>query len=76
MTNKPRTIEQIAVDILKSALTHEPDSRLIANVSAHEVIKLAAREVLSCPRCGAEPWCNIDCDVCLVVGQIVIGEIP
>jgi hypothetical protein len=24
----------------------------------------------SCPACGSEPWCNIDCAVCAVFGAL------
>lgn len=71
-----RTTEAIALDALRCAISHEPDSRLIGNVTAAEVVRLCAREVMTCPKCGAEAWVNIDCDLCLIVGQIANGEVP
>lgn len=69
-----RTREAIALDVFRCAVSHEPGVRLIGNVTASEVVRLVAREVMTCPACGAEAWVNIDCDLCLVVGQIASGE--
>lgn len=71
-----RTTEAIAADVLQCAIAHDPDSRLIGNVTAAEIVRLCASEVMTCPKCGAEAWVNIDCDMCLVVGQLAQGEIP
>lgn len=71
-----RSTETIAVDVLRCAISHEPDSRLIGNVTAAELVRLCAAEVMTCPKCGAEAWVNIDCDLCLVVSQLANGEIP
>jgi hypothetical protein len=24
----------------------------------------------ACPACGAEPWCNIDCDLCIAMSRV------
>lgn len=71
-----RDIESIARDVLCCAISHDPDARLIGNVRASEVAALAAREIMTCPKCGAEAWVNIDCDLCLIAGQLQIGEEP
>lgn len=71
-----RTTESIAADVLGCAIAHEPDSRLVGNVTAAEIVRLCAGHVMTCPRCGAEAWVNIDCDLCLIVGQLAQGEIP
>lgn len=71
-----RDPETIARDVLASALAHEPDVRLIANVTAAEVAALVARAVMTCPACGTEAWCNIDCDTCLICSALVSGEVP
>lgn len=70
----PRRTDAVAEDLLGCALTHEPGSRLIGNVTASEIVRLAAGFMTSCPACGAEAWVNIDCNVCLVVSAISGGE--
>lgn len=72
--NVARRVDAIAEDILHCALTHEPGSRLLGNVTASEIVRLAAGAMATCPACGAEAWVNIDCDVCLVVSAITTGE--
>jgi hypothetical protein len=68
--------EATAIDLLKCALSHEPDARLLGNLSARDVAALAASIVTCCPSCGAEPWVNIDCDLCLVATGLAAGEVP
>ena len=63
-------LEQIAIETLKCALSWEPNVCLIGNVMASEVAALAASRITSCPKCGAEPWVNIDCDLCLVCSSL------
>ena len=53
-----------AIELLRCALTHEPESRLLGNVRAREIVAIAASLVTSSPACGAEPWVNIDCALC------------
>lgn len=77
MSNKAvRSRAATAVDLLRCAITHEPEVRLIGNVRACDIAALAASLVTSCPGCGAEPWVNIDCDLCLVSAMLVNGEVP
>ena len=66
----------IAADVLACALGWEPNVRLIGNVQAAEVARLAASVLITCHHCGSDAWVNIDCDVCIVVGQLIQGEIP
>lgn len=69
-----RTKEQIALDVLRCAVSHAPDVRLIGNVRADEVLLLAADSILTCPNCGAEAWCNIDCPLCSTIGAVEADE--
>lgn len=69
-----RSIEQISVDVLKCAVGWEPEAKLIGNVSALEVARLAIPNIDSCPKCGATAWVNIDCDLCMMVGVIQNAE--
>lgn len=66
-----RTIEQIAVDVLECATGWEREARLIGNVQAYELAVLAAKHITSCPKCGAEPWVNIDCQLCAAMSAIL-----
>lgn len=63
-------LEKIAIEALKCALSWEPNICLIGNVMASEIAALAASRITSCPKCGAEPWANIDCDLCLVCSSL------
>lgn len=44
-----RSVEEIAIDILRCALTHERDVCLVGNVTAREVVILAAHNIDTCP---------------------------
>jgi hypothetical protein len=68
--------EAVAVEVMRCALSHEPNACLLGNVMASEIAALAASAIDSCPKCGAVAWVNIDCDVCMIVGQLMGGEIP
>lgn len=77
MTTKTRPmmpLEKIAIETLKCALSWESNVCLIGNVMACEVAALAASQITSCPQCGAEPWVNIDCDLCMVCSSLLNGE--
>lgn len=65
-----RTIEQIAIDVLKSATSREPDACLVGNVTALELGYLAASRVMTCPSCGSTAWVNIDCRLCLTMSAV------
>lgn len=68
--------EQTAIELLKCAISWEPEVRLVGSLRACEIAALAASIVTCCPRCGAEPWVNIDCDLCLVATALTSGEVP
>jgi hypothetical protein len=61
---------------LRYAISREPDELLLGCITAAELVALTADAVMQCPKCGAESWVNIDCDLCLVVSQIQRGEMP
>lgn len=61
-----RSREAVAADVMLCGCSHEATSRLIGNVTALELVRLAAPLITSCPKCGAEPWTNIDCELCAV----------
>jgi len=65
-----RQIEPIAVDMLHAALTWEPEVKLIGDVSAEEIAKLAASCLSCCPLCGSDPGVNIDCELCPVLSEL------
>ena len=64
------SLEAIAVDVLQCAITHEPDVRLMGNVRAEDVARLAAHHIDTCPKCGATAWVNIDCDLCTLCHRL------
>ena len=65
--------EKIAVEVLKFALSVQPEACLIGNVTSQELAALAARHILTCPKCGATAWCDIDCDLCCLCSWLVRG---
>jgi hypothetical protein len=69
-----RSREEIAHDVLECALAWEPSARLLGDATAVEVARLAASIITSCPRCGSEPWVNIDCGLCILVGMLDAEE--
>lgn len=65
-----RTKDEIALDILKCAMSHVSDVRLIGNVRADEIALLASGHMMTCPKCGAEAWVDIDCDLCVAISAL------
>ena len=63
-----RNAEQVSEAILKAVLRKSIDEQVIGDVSAQELVGLVANNFSSCPACGAEPWTNIDCRVCDLMG--------
>jgi hypothetical protein len=68
-------LEAIATDMLKCAIGWDPAAKVIGNVSAADVARVAAHVIGTCPKCGATAWVNIDCDLCNVChGLLHEGE--
>ena len=65
-----RSLQVIAVDVLRCALSWDRRARLLGNVTAGGIVRLVIPHITRCPSCGAEAWVNIDCDTCLAVGEI------
>lgn len=66
MNTHNKRLEDIAENILKCAISHEPDSCLVGNVTAAEIALLASTVLHTCPECRwkaahLEPGY---CDVC------------
>lgn len=59
------------VAMLQCALAWEAGARLIGNVTAADVAKVAALTMTQCPPCGSEAWVNVDCHVCSAVGKLL-----
>jgi hypothetical protein len=76
ITRPMRDTETVAGELLRCSLSWEPNACLVGNVMAAEVAALASRHITSCPKCGAEPWVNIDCDLCLIAHALQHGEMP
>jgi len=75
--NRPmRKAGDVAIDVLLCALAWEPNVCLIGNVMASEIAALAASTMTTCPKCGAEAWVNIDCDLCTICSALELGEMP
>ena len=60
----------IAERILKCTLQIYPPPVVIGDVTSLELAYLASKTFTTCPACGAEAWCDIDCKVCQVVSDI------
>ena len=72
------SIVDVATELLRCAIAHEPESRLLGNLRSCELASLAANALVHhnrpCPKCGAEPWVNIDCDLCMVCSMLEGGN--
>lgn len=66
--------EATAIELLNTAIHWERDARLIGNLRACEIAALAASIITCCPKCGAEAWVDIDCDLCLAMSELEVGE--
>lgn len=73
MTEFEGNPEACAVEVLRCALSHNPNARLIGNVRAIDIAALAAAAIDTCPKCGATAWVNIDCDLCSVCHSLAFG---
>ena len=69
-------MESIAINVLKCALAWEPDVCLLGNITAAEIATLAASKLTACPKCGAEPYVNIDCDLCSLCSSLLESKTP
>jgi hypothetical protein len=65
-----RSKESISTDLLRFVAKFGPDELVCGTASAREVAGLISENFSSCPRCGAEPWVNIDCPLCLFMGEL------
>lgn len=63
---KPRTIEEIAKDILYWLHDYEPGYSQFVSVTTAEVAALAMQHVTICPRCDWEAWGNENCSLCRI----------
>lgn len=68
------SIEATALELLKCCLAHDPRSRVLGNIRAMDLTALAASIITSCPKCGAEPWVNIDCDLCDMCSSLLAEQ--
>lgn len=62
--------EAVAVELLRTAIKHDPDAILVGGVSAKDLARFAASIIGTCPKCGATAWVNIDCDLCGVCSSL------
>lgn len=77
---KLRNAQDVARALLRHALALDPE-RVTCGATHAEIAMLAAEMLATvfnepCPVCGAEPFVNIDCDVCLVASKLLSGELP
>ena len=62
--------DDIAERLLKATLQNEAEGIAVGDVTNLELAYFASKQLISCPACGAEAWCDIDCRVCQVVSDI------
>lgn len=65
-----RGIEAVAEAVPRYAVSRDPEEMLLGCVEARELAALAARALTSCPACGAEPGCDIDCKICILLEEL------
>ena len=68
---------ELAVKMLRIVLKVDPSTVVMAHantgsvVTAKDVAIVAASAITDCcPACGATPWVNIDCDVCMTCAAL------
>jgi len=49
---------------------YTPESVVIYDITAIEIVAVAASVLSQCPSCGAEAWVNIDCELCMICSGI------
>jgi hypothetical protein len=69
-----RTNEKIAGAMLQAVMTMSATKTVAGDVTALEVARMLADSFTSCPKCGAEPWVNLDCLVCQVMTALPRDE--
>lgn len=65
------SIETTAAKLLNTALSVDASGPV--TVPALDLVVTLSGVFTSCPACGSEPWANIDCAVCAVMGAV--GEV-
>lgn len=77
---KMRSTRTIAETLLRHALALDPVAVKLgathAEIAMLSAFLLSHVENVPCPCCGAEPFVNIDCDVCLICAKLLSGELP
>jgi hypothetical protein len=73
MTAK-RNNNEVAVELLKCAICWNTDARVLGNVTAVELARFCAAQIITCPVCGSEAWVNIDCKICSIMAKLTSGE--
>jgi hypothetical protein len=58
--------EQVAAALLQATIHVPPTQVLVGDVQAIELAALVVKHINTCPKCGAEAFVNIDCDLCAV----------
>lgn len=66
---KPFQREVVATEVLKCATAWEPDACLIDNVTARDIFLPVAPMLTFCPKCGVEPGCDINCNLCSLLHE-------
>lgn len=74
----------VAIEALRLALQREPGELVLQSapglpsvaITVAELAALAASTLDQCPLCEAFAFVNIDCDLCLIAGSLLAGEMP
>lgn len=69
-----KDIEVIAVNVLKHVVCLDANSNIFDGVTAKELGKLAGYVIITCPKCGATAWCDVDCDLCSTMNNVLYEE--
>lgn len=63
---------------LRYCVSRDADEPLLGGAcTAAELLRMLAQHYpTACPMCGAEPWADIDCDLCMVCSTLTTDGVP
>lgn len=68
--------EDVSLRLIRALIRVSPDTVVIGDVVAGEIIVLAAPHLTVCPSCGSKPFLNVRCDLCTVLGHAMLVAHP
>lgn len=64
--------EDVSLRMIRALIRVPPDTVVIGDVVAGEILVLVAPHLTTCPSCGFKPFLNVRCDLCSVLGHAML----